>query len=115
MKGHSHAGDLPGVERCFAALCEPGRSGNDGPNVRAVNTMLRGVLWGGGGEKGGAMDRCMAKYEKKGGTELDGSSVEYAAKIMARGGRCKEAERWIRKFGIGKGWGKNVFGEGGEG
>ncbi|GMH88268.1 hypothetical protein TrST_g6923 [Triparma strigata] len=100
IKGYVHSGDLVSAKRIIDKMFKSKRFQ---PNVRTINTFLRGGMWSGGGGVGGLVGEVWKRY----GGERDGSSYEYYVEAMAAAVRVEAAKKatseYVKKI---CGWGE---------
>ena len=108
MKGYSHAGRLRQAMALFRRMAMQ-KDSSRRPNVRTLNTLLRGCLWSaatttGDSKKdiaGGVVsseDAWRLYVERVGASTLDTSSFEYSISLLAQALRCDEAQERIEHF-----------------
>lgn len=121
LKGYAHKGEMGKADSLFGYLCSttPAKSSlgkkrkqNNDPNVRTLNTVLRGCMWtatsrddgrSNGVTKliGGIMTASRAwEMAAKRKIALDTSSYEYYVTILAQSLRIETAERMIGQMKI---------------
>lgn len=104
MKAFCHAGRMDQADQLFHRMCLP--QSKVLPNVRTLNTLLRGCLWtaaclGDPVVVGGVVtsERAWQRYnERVGGDSLDSSSYEYSISLLCQALRGSEALRRMEEF-----------------
>jgi pentatricopeptide repeat protein len=112
MKGFAHSGRIGKAEELFDGMCRS-KSKAGYPNVRTLNTLLRGCLWspaafsGGDGDgrlSGGVVtsERAWVQYKelKRNDTDtaMDVSSYEYSIILLCQALRTKDAATRIEEM-----------------
>ncbi|CAJ1905814.1 unnamed protein product [Cylindrotheca closterium] len=114
IKGYVHSGEIAKAESVFLPMCEC-KAKSDLPNIRTLNTLLRGCLWSAasiGKNKvvtGGVVtsEKAWALYkglvERHALSSPDISSYEYSITLLCQALKTKESEERIEEL-------KNEFG-----
>lgn len=97
LKGYAHAGLMHKGAELFQEMCRQGH-----PNVRSVNTLLRGCLWTAatlenGTISGGVVTSEIA-WKQAGKLNQDASSFEYYVTQLCQALRLDDAEREITRL-----------------
>lgn len=124
LKGYAHAGNMIKAGSLFESMVRSSSSGNQKPNVRTLNTLLRGCMWTAASNVpnvdrngdvpstienvvGGVVSCQKAlllvnnhymKSNKTHGVELDLSSFEYSTMMLCQALQCKDAELQIQEM-----------------
>lgn len=113
IKGYSHAGDIQKAVAIFESMCGKTTNQSLKPNVRTLNTLLRGCLWAAatldGQDKicGGVVSSEAAwklylergrKPTKDEPPQLDVSSYEYSISLLCQALRANDAEKRIEEL-----------------
>ena len=119
LKAYAHSGEIAKAETLFEDMCTGGRNnGYPPPNIRSLNTVLRGCLWsaasaversGGDGRKlsdrsltGGVVtsERVWKMFREKVGSDnaFDLSSYEYSISILCQALEVDRAEQRIAQL-----------------
>lgn len=110
IKGYAHSGQMAKADALFTSMCNsPGRA--DRPNVRTMNTLLRGCLWsacnvdndgiitGGVVTAEKAWSLCQELQEKDSKSIFfDVSSYEYSISLLCQALRTNDAEARINEM-----------------
>lgn len=109
MKGYAHSGQIDRAEKIYLDMqrCEKGDK-YQGPNVRTLNTLLRGCLWaavsidetGGNQMNGGVVtaDAVWPKGKSSKSVVPDTSSYEYYICLLSQALRCQDAQKILDEF-----------------
>lgn len=110
IKGYAHSGQMAKAHSLFQSMCNE-KSGADRPNVRTLNTLLRGCLWSAssvdkeGVITGGivtaekAWDRCRNIQENDSKSIVfDVSSYEYSISLLCQALRTHDARTRIEEM-----------------
>lgn len=97
LKGYSHAGMLHKGAKLYSELCE-----QTNPNVRSLNTLLRGCLWTAAtlesGHVAGGIVTSQVAWKQAGKYIVDTSSFEYYVTQLCQALRLEEAETEIHRL-----------------
>lgn len=105
IKGYSHGGDIRTAFLLFESMWD--RKIKQRPNIRTLNTLLRGCLWTASTLNsvdhifGGVVtsERAWSLYETKSNEEITSPpSYEYSINLLCQALRTEEAEKRINKF-----------------
>jgi pentatricopeptide repeat protein len=107
LKGYAHSGRMQQAINVFRAMCSESEAW-DRPNVRTLNTLLRGCLWTAAvkdaqtGEIVGGVATSEEAWQlftdKVGAESLDSSSFETSISLLNQALRTREAEQRISEF-----------------
>lgn len=102
LKAYAHAGWMHKAETLFEQLCQ---SSDTKPNVRTLNTLLRGCLWTAASEQDGksaggvlTSEKAWGWFHTCTGDEFDSSSYEYSVILLSQALRTDEASDRISEF-----------------
>jgi pentatricopeptide repeat domain (PPR motif) len=111
MKGYAHSGRIDKAEKIYLDMqTHQGQGGNyQGPNVRTLNTLLRGCLWaavsleekGGGNQINGGVVTADIVWPKGTSSKTivpDTSSYEYYISLLSQALRCQDAQKVLDEF-----------------
>lgn len=97
LKGYSHAGMMHKGAKLYSELCE-----QTNPNVRSLNTLLRGCLWTAAtlesGRVAGGIVTSQVAWKQAGKYIVDTSSFEYYVTQLCQALRLEEAEKEIHRL-----------------
>ena len=103
LKGYAHSGMM---EKAVALYLEMSRSKNrrDKPNVRTLNTILRGCMWAAASTKLKGINHLTSELiwstsvDNQHQITPDGSSFEYSISILSQALRCEDACKRLKRF-----------------
>jgi pentatricopeptide repeat protein len=103
LKGYAHSGMLHAAMDMFRQMCQ---SKFNRPNVRTLNTLLRGCMWTASTKRDGhvaggviSSEEAWQLYTSTSGVDtLDSSSYEYSITLLTQALRIKQATRRIEDF-----------------
>jgi pentatricopeptide repeat protein len=107
LKGYAHAGQMPKAVAVFREMCAEEETW-DQPNVRTLNTLLRGCLWTAAAKDeatgeivGGVVtsEEAWQLFKDRVGQDvMDSSSYETSIILLCQALRTREAEQRIAEF-----------------
>lgn len=107
LKGYAHSGRMQQAINVFRVMCSESEAW-DRPNIRTLNTLLRGCLWTAAvkdpktGQSVGGVATSEEAWQlfndKVGAESLDSSSFETSISLLNQALRTREAEQRISEF-----------------
>ncbi len=100
LKGYTHSGMMDKAAALYIEMSEK-ENKRDRPNIRTLNTMLRGCMWASSSYKFGATNQLTSEYiwpSPSSHIIPDTSSYEYSISILSQALRCDDAKKRLDEF-----------------
>jgi pentatricopeptide repeat protein len=104
LKGYAHSGMMDKAAALYIAMTKK-RNNRDKPNIRTLNTMLRGCMWAAASCKVNGMNHLTSEYiwpspssNNHNHIIPDTSSYEYSISVLSQALRCNDAQKRLEEF-----------------